>query len=235
MSDATTEADRVLAALAGDMTAVEALYLRFFGPMVRMARQYGASPEDATDVVHHLFAQLVEGRGWSVEAAKLPPDGQLTPFLQTMVKFRVWALHAHDKYHGSPPESDEDILVPFWGYHFLGPEDQALRRERLQILSWAIASLPRRLRQVARLRYHQCLSGPAIAAALGLQPATIPTYLQTIRTKLRPVIADVYQLTTSHARVRPTRFGNGHHGHRHSDAAKQRIREARRRRKGVAA
>jgi DNA-directed RNA polymerase specialized sigma24 family protein len=81
-----------------------------------------------------------------------------------------------------------------------------LRQERICRLSRAILRLPLYLQRVARLRYLEELTGPDIAAAIGVQPHTVPGYFALIRQHLRHELADVYDLPMPDAATRYQRI-----------------------------
>jgi RNA polymerase sigma factor (sigma-70 family) len=174
----------------GDMEAIGALYEQYNAFVYRRARRLGAGVDDAHDVTQELFARLIEGRGWNVGYTN---DGTLYKFLAVVVKRLVHDRAWRDKYWGALPEFEGD-LVPLWTPQDESPEARVLRLERVTRLRAAFACLPQRMRQVAHLRYLECLSGPAIAARLGLSPKSLPSYLSWIRARVRPALAVVYTL-----------------------------------------
>jgi RNA polymerase sigma factor (sigma-70 family) len=188
-------------AAAGDMEAVATLYGKYASFVRTRARRLGAG-DDVDDVVQELFTQLAEGRGWKVSYTT---DGTLHSFLAVVVKQLVYERAWRDKYWGAWPEFEGDI-VPLWRLPDESPEQRTLRLERTTRLRAALAGLPQRLRQVAHLRYVECLSGPAIAERLGLSPRTLPSYLAWIRDRVRPALAVVYKLPPA-GRGGQLRFG----------------------------
>ena len=186
--------DLALAAKAGDMAALETLYMRYAPFVLNQARRYGAG-DDAEDVVQTIFTELAEDAGWHVRPEATPADGTLFNFLTPTTQHATIHQRAgwRRKYHGEYPKNDIEV-VPLWAWRTESPEDRTLRLERTKRLSAALASLPQRLRQVARLRFVECLSGPEIAERLGLSKRSIPQYLFDIRERLRPALAVVYRL-----------------------------------------
>jgi RNA polymerase sigma factor (sigma-70 family) len=198
-----TDVELVEQAKAGDVAAVDALHRRYASFVLHQAYRFGAG-QDAEDVLQELFCRLVEGRGWHVRA-EASPDGTLFKLVTVMTKRLIRDRPWRGKYHGQCPER-VDELVPLWSFRQETPEDRALRIERTERMRWAFATLPQRLRQVATLRYVECLSGREIAERLHLSPATIPSYLAWIRDRMRPALATVYQLPPT-GRYGYVRFG----------------------------
>jgi len=192
-----TDFELVQRALGGDMAALRDLYLKYFGFCMSQALQRGCQREDAEDIGQEMFTRLAQGRGWRVNPAALPDDGRLHTYLAGAVKhMALTRLRDRGLGTGGDPESAGQVLeaAPVWPVHTENPEDRALRLERIERLRWALATLSQRQRQIARLRYIECLSGPDIAAELGIAATSVFTTLYQIREALRPRLACAYQL-----------------------------------------
>lgn len=184
-----TDVALVLRAMAGDQEAVSILHARYGRYALALARRHGAG-DDAEDIVQDVFLTLVEARGWHVRPEQAP-DGLLRRYIAGMVRHLV--KQQRRRHVGAWPALD-DLVVPMWAQANESPEDRALRAERLARLRWAIASLSQRQRQIAVLRFIECLPGSEIAEKLGLSQPAVYTHLYQIREALRPRLAGVYRL-----------------------------------------
>jgi len=223
-SAAPTDVDLVQRALAGDRAAVEMLHHRYAAFIVGQARRAGAG-HDAEDVAQELFCRLVEGRGWHVRLEAGARDGTIYPLVAVMARRLAQGRRA--AVHGPDPAPERDV-VPLWTTAPETPDARLRRRERAARLQWAFDMLPPRLQHVAYLRYLDGLSGPAIAAQLGLRPGTIPSYFASIRARLRPALEVLFALPAAgrwgHVRLATRRDRPPTTGHMHYNAKRRRAR-----------
>jgi RNA polymerase sigma factor (sigma-70 family) len=204
-----TDAELVPLAAAGDVDAFEHLFATYHPIACSLAKRYGAG-EHAEDVAQLVLMWLAAGR-WRIDHAVTAGDGTLRAFVATITRYAylkmfypqrnlpaIDQIHTDDRFE----EETEGFLVKVPRATTPTPEQAALRRERLRRLFVALNTLPPVLRRVAHLRYFEDYSGPDIAADLGLSKTTIPTYLATIRTKLRTQLGDFYHLPEPAGRSR---------------------------------
>jgi RNA polymerase sigma factor (sigma-70 family) len=179
------------------MAAVDALYRTYIAFCIQRALALGAEVGEAWDVSHELFARLAAGRGWRIDPARMPADGSLHHYIAGAVKYMtLTARRNRGLGTGGDPEYAGQVLeaCPVWPVATDNPEDIALRRERIARLTAAIGALSQRQRQIATLRYLHCLSGPDIAARLGIATTVVFTTLYQIREALRSGLSAIYAI-----------------------------------------
>ncbi|MEO7192653.1 MAG: sigma-70 family RNA polymerase sigma factor [Vicinamibacterales bacterium] len=184
-----TDAELVPLASAGDVGAFERLYHRYYAVAFGAALRYTASRTRAEDVASEVFLWLCEGR-WRIDGSVALVEGRIDPFVRKLAHFASQKLSYRASVDRHTVRNDEDGVL-LLRLHARGPtpEAQLLRRELRRHLRGAIHSLTPRMRRVALLRYFHDLSGPDIAAAVGVLPVTVPGYLNVIRHHIRAELA----------------------------------------------
>ncbi|HXW44306.1 MAG TPA: sigma-70 family RNA polymerase sigma factor [Streptosporangiaceae bacterium] len=148
---------------AAEGSSVAALFREHHVGLVRLATLLVRSPELADDVVQDVFTSI---QARPVELAR--PEAAL-PYLRAAVLNRcrsVLRRQAVAQRFGVLRDAD-------WGLTQLSAEADAIRAEdRRQVLA-ALASLPRRRREVLVLRYYLGLSESEISQTLGISQGTV--------------------------------------------------------------
>jgi RNA polymerase sigma-70 factor (ECF subfamily) len=146
-----SDAEQVAAARAGDRAAFGALFRRY-RPMVHGLLLARVRPAEAEDLMQDVFVTALEKLG----ALR---DGQaLGPWLATIAKNRAVDHHRTRRPMDEVPEE-------------LGRPD-ADRAEAERVLR-AIRALPEAYREPLVLRLVEGMTGPEIAAQVGLEPGSV--------------------------------------------------------------
>ena len=164
-----TDADLAKAAAAGDRTAFAAIYQRY---SVRLHKYCVTVVHD-----HHLAADCVHD-AFCAAATELPrlrdPD-KLAPWLYAITRRNALrALRLRHREAASDEVADSPSTEP-------EPFTVASRNELAHLLTQATEGLPERDRRVLELTYQQGLTGPELAAALGISHDSAKKLLQRVR------------------------------------------------------
>jgi RNA polymerase sigma-70 factor (ECF subfamily) len=164
--------DRALveAATRGDAKAFEVLYRRHRGYVLSVAARYGATGQDALDVLQETFFYFFR---------KLPGfelRSQFRTFLYPAVKHL--ALKKKDRHQRHVPlDAVSESLANI-------PSPESESRQRLQVAE-IVAGLPERQREVLMLRFVDGFKLGEIAEALGVPTGTVKSRLHNALAALR--------------------------------------------------
>ena len=164
--DDASLADRVR---AGDASALEALFRRYYDPLCRFADAYVRSHADAEDLVQGMFVQLWDQRErWALR-------GSVRAYLYTTVRNAALNVLKHRLVERRT--FDEGAAIPRIGIAepTPTPHEDAVGHELEQAIDRAIARLPDRYRLVITLRAQHHLTIPEIARILDLPVKTTET------------------------------------------------------------
>lgn len=164
--DDASLADRVR---AGDASALEALFRRYYDPLCRFADAYVRSHADAEDLVQGMFVQLWDQRErWALR-------GSVRAYLYTAVRNAALNVLKHRLVERRT--FDEGAAIPRIGIAkpTPTPHEDAVGHELEQAIDRAIAGLPDRYRLVITLRAQHHLTIPEIARILDLPVKTTET------------------------------------------------------------
>lgn len=156
----------------GDQEGLKLLQARY-GNLVRyVARGVLGDSRDVEECVSDVFL-----RAWEKMGQYDPGKGKLSTWLTAVA--RNTALNKR-KGRGveTEPLEEHQGTTP-------SPEEELLRRERLEQLRAAIASLPRQERVLCYRKYYYMQSTAQIAAELGLTERSVEGRLYRLRQKLR--------------------------------------------------
>ncbi len=162
----------VEAARAGDRAAIEQLLVRYQPDVRRFARHVCQTSEDADDAVQHTLVQFSRQMGTAHAVARW------TSWLFTVVKHECMRLIARARRTGPLEEADDAVLLE---RALTGRADAELSLA----LQQAFGRLDAELRQVVFLRDVEQLSGPEVAAELGITVEAMKSRLHRGRTVLR--------------------------------------------------
>jgi RNA polymerase sigma-70 factor (ECF subfamily) len=168
------------------------IYLLYFPKMVRFAREYVISEEEAKNIVQDLFLYLWEQR------ETLYAISNLNAFLFTLVKNRCIDYYRHYNRFESKKESLDTIQE-----RELHLRMEALRQfdvnmftanEIEEILDKAIQNLPEKCRQVFVLSRLEGLKHEEIARQLNISVNTVQNHISTALRKLKVELKDFLPL-----------------------------------------
>lgn len=205
----------------GDLAAFTTLYRRYHRLAFHTAYKVTRSREAAEDIAADVFLALAEGK-WRLDPERTP-GGEAGGFVKTLAYFRGLEHRYRRPLDNHTVENFDDAGSI---YHRLtcrlpDPETQLLRAEVRRRIHETIDALPPQYQRVAVCRYFGELTCPEIAELIGVKAITIPSYLATIREKLRAAL-------NGYATVRPKGSRQSRGGYiRHDD---QRARYAERKR-----
>lgn len=173
----------VRAALAGDEQAFEVLTARYRFSLFRYITVHIESYDIACDVLQQVLVQFY------LSLPLLEQERSLRPWLFQVTRRKIidevrrkkWVAFSELK------EAEEERLSLLPDPALL-PEAQVERLELQLQLRAALASLPKRYRQVVYLRYLGQLSFPEISRLMGIPQGTAKTHAQRARPLLRAAL-----------------------------------------------
>jgi RNA polymerase sigma-70 factor (ECF subfamily) len=156
---------------AGDHLAFRAFYERHHADLARYLRRRGLSVAETEDILQQAFVTI-----WEKRAAILP-DLPLRGYL-----FRIGLSRAYNRFRDSAKFTALDLRSDDLQD---GSPDEIHRRELLNALNAAIASLPDKRREVFELCYLQEFSYREAAEALDISPKTVENHMGMALKELR--------------------------------------------------
>jgi RNA polymerase sigma factor (sigma-70 family) len=140
-----------------------ALYARHYLGLVRLARQLVDDLESAEDVVQDVFAALA-GKPLPRDPLRYLRTGVVNRSRSVLRRRRTARTHAHRAVDvvGAADPADAGLL----------------RSESDRTVLAAVASLPRRQREVVVLRFYEDLSVAEVAAVLGIRAGAVTASLR---------------------------------------------------------
>ncbi len=185
---AEPSADSLLAAIrAGEASedSFRQLFLLYHRSVYGFFVRRGLSPEDCQELTQETFLGIHRGIG-SFQLGK--------PFEPWLFTVAANAYRKHRRYHAAGRRQGRELPIdapadePGTSAPELkasgGPEDDALRQERIRLLREAIAKLPEQMRACLVLRVHGGLKYREIAVELGRSIDTVKTHLSQARKRL---------------------------------------------------
>jgi RNA polymerase sigma-70 factor (ECF subfamily) len=163
-------------ALAGEESAFAAFYRRWQGRVYRFSLRMSSSTSIAEDVTQEVFLALIHGRGRFD-----PGRGAFSSYVFGVARNQVLRRMTQER-HLAPIIDDEDGGIPPAALRIdsdlLGG---LMRRERMEFLYRAIATLPLRYREVIVLCELQELGYAEAACVIGCPEGTIRSRLHRAR------------------------------------------------------
>lgn len=179
MADAVSqrreEAALVAALAGGDSSALSKLYDLHAGAMIRAARRFFQSPQDAEDLLHDVFVEA-----WQHASDFNAGRGSVRSWLLTRIRSRaidrlrsldVARRHAMAETHAA--ESQPTLSSPEWA----GPDAERAKT--------ALDSLPAEQRLLVELGYFEGLTYSEMATHCGIPIGTVRSRLSAAIQKLR--------------------------------------------------
>ncbi|MEO9117201.1 MAG: sigma-70 family RNA polymerase sigma factor [Gemmatimonadaceae bacterium] len=168
----------------GDSLAFKAIYDRYSDAMFAFAYSSLKSREEAEDVVHDIFFNILKSReSWNV-------NGELRTYLMRSVYNRVATLRRHLRVELASHETlvREADSPEEWAYR--GSTDAPLLEQELgHAVARAVESLPPRSQQAYRLVREQALTYAAAASVMGISTHTVEIHLIRALKALRDQLA----------------------------------------------
>lgn len=186
--DQYTDAELAAMLVEGDAEAFREVYQRYSELLYIFAYRKLKNEAEARDVVHDVFAWLLE------KGRELTLKTSLSSYLYKSVLNKIFDIFRK-----------QDTFQRYLdrGEHFIdvdSRETDYLIREKdvLELIEKEIAAMSPRMRQVYELRYREHLSNEEIGAQLDISPETVKTHVKHatkhLRDKLGLVIFVVYIL-----------------------------------------
>jgi RNA polymerase sigma-19 factor, ECF subfamily len=172
LHESSDERDLVVRIRGGDAGAFKAMYDRHSDAMFAFAYSCLKSRDEAQDVVHDIFLNILKNR------AAFSVSGELKTYLLRAVYNRVATLRRHLRVELVSHESIvRDAGSPMeWTYR--GSTDDSLMQHELgEALSRAVLTLPPRAQQAYRLVREQDLPYVEAAEVMGISTHTVEIHL----------------------------------------------------------
>lgn len=184
-TDERTDAELLAASHGGDASATEALFVRYEGPIYRMALRMCRDPEDAKEVLQETLLAaartLHDFRG----------DSAVGTWLYAIARSFCIKLRKRKSRGGGYDATDEEVSAVVDPSAL--PDDAAAGHEVGIVLQRAIAELSRPYREVLVLRDVEGLTAPEVAAALGIGVDAVKSRLHRARVAVRDKVAPLLQ------------------------------------------
>jgi RNA polymerase sigma-70 factor, ECF subfamily len=162
-------------ARAGDTDARRTLYLEHVDRVFRTVRGMLASDADAEDVTQDAMLQVLT----SLDKYRPRADARFAAWVTTI------AINtARRRFRRRRPELTATGELPETAGEDVDPEGNLDRARRRRALLLALAELSERERVIVSLRYAAELNASEIAAAVGLEAATVRKILERARIRL---------------------------------------------------
>jgi RNA polymerase sigma factor (sigma-70 family) len=170
-----TVCDTVLAgaAAAGDRRALAAIYQRYAEPLYHYCRRELNDPHAAADCVQDAFCEAARDLGTLRDAAKL------RPWLYGIARHQVLRRVRHRRREELRAQFPDEMSTEG------GPSTITWRGEIAAMIAEAAGGLSERDRAVLELAYRQGLSGPELAAALGVSLTHANTLVYRLRETMK--------------------------------------------------
>jgi RNA polymerase sigma-70 factor (ECF subfamily) len=160
----------VAAVRGGDIAAFEQLFTQHYAVLVRFAASYTYDHALAEEIVGDVFTTLWNRRaGWTIRTS-------VEAYLFGIVRLRLtdaWRVRSRRAQLDSAYAND--VALAMTGTTVSDTTSESVGEEDAvdQKITQAIATLPRRYREIVILRYHREMEYEEIAEALGLSKAAV--------------------------------------------------------------
>ncbi|WP_316837771.1 RNA polymerase sigma-70 factor [Pedobacter nutrimenti] len=163
---------------AGDRTAYEQIYNRYWAIMYVYARKVMSDADDAQDIVQEVFTYL-----WHKGATLM--INSLSTYLYTAVRYRIFDLLDHKKVR-----TDYKLyLQQFIDEGEYITDDELRIKELTAVIENEVSQLPSKMREMFELSRNQGLSHKEIAEKLGVSDLTVKKQVSNavkiLKTKLK--------------------------------------------------
>lgn len=174
----------------GRDTALNDLISRWQRPFLSFAYRYVQSEEDAKDLVEELFVRVYKNRDRFKEGTKFSAWA-FTSLSNLCKNFERWKRRhpAFDKGSLTEAWSDSERIHPLVEMsETVSPDNEALIRERIEIVKAAINKLPHELRVTLLLYQYEGLSYKEIGVIVGCSVKGVETRLYRARKALKTIL-----------------------------------------------
>jgi len=160
---------------SGDDTAFKEIYDRYYNLLYLFAYNKLRNTEEAKDVVHDMFAWMIDHR------QKFVLKTSLSSYLYKSVLNKVFNIFSHQAIVRKYIEQGDYFI------EVDSAETDYLIREKdiADMISQEIANMPPKMREVYELKFNGYLSAKDIAAKLEISENTVNTHLKRAVKKLR--------------------------------------------------
>lgn len=160
---------------SGDDTAFKEIYDRYYNLLYLFAYNKLRNTEEAKDVVHDMFAWMIDHR------QKFVLKTSLSSYLYKSVLNKVFNIFSHQAIVRKYIEQGDYFI------EVDSAETDYLIREKdiADMISQEIANMPPKMREVYELKFNGYLSAKDIAAKLDISENTVNTHLKRAVKKLR--------------------------------------------------
>jgi len=170
----------------GDQQAFEHLYDRSSSLLFTLAVRMLSDRDEATDLLQEVYLEV-----WRKGVRYDPARGTPIAWLITMTRSRaIDRLRSRASRGQGRTDSIETAGVAELPDDKGGPFEAAADRELREVVTTALASLPRAQQQAVELAYYEGLSHTEIAARLNEPVGTIKTRIKLGMTKLKAVLGN---------------------------------------------
>jgi RNA polymerase sigma factor (sigma-70 family) len=164
-----SDAELARAAVSGDRAALAHIYHRYSGPLHAYCVGLVRDHHGAADCVQDVFCTAAS------ELPKLRDPEKLRPWLYAIARrTALRTLHEQRREPAFDELPDSASIGP-------GPHTLTVRNELAHLIATAAGGLSDRGRDVLELAYHQGLTGPDLAEALGVSHDCAKKLLQRLR------------------------------------------------------
>ena len=180
----STDADLVLAATLGELTAFDELVRRYRPAVQGVARRIVGS-EGAEDVAQDAFLLAFKA------LPQLDEPERFGPWLYAITRHRALRCRSGAASREETGHSELDLLLLHHSAELSQhPAGAVEREERLQEIRGAVERLPEEFQIVLQLRYFESVPVARIAAFLGLPETTVKWRLHRGRKLMRELLED---------------------------------------------
>jgi RNA polymerase sigma factor (sigma-70 family) len=160
----------------GDEQALFTLMLHYYNDLFKYGVRFTADTELTKETINAFFLHIWDNRN------KIKMVENIKPYL--IVSFKRFLIQELRKQHINLPAdnlTNEPAELPYENYIIAAERSATIK----QTLQYAIASLPRRQKQLLQLRYYEHMSYEEIAAKTSLSVRTVYNKLHEALKKLR--------------------------------------------------
>lgn len=190
MTAAAMDAELVARLQAGDSGAFEALVRRESGPLLRAARRFLRSEEDARDAVQDAFISAYKSIGSFAANSRLSTWLHRILINAALMRLRTQKRRPEEDIEAYLPRFAEDghQLEPSVPWTEPAADDFLERAETRDLVRSAIERLPEQYRIVLVLRDIEEMTTEETAEALGITPNAVKIRLHRGRQALRTLL-----------------------------------------------
>jgi RNA polymerase sigma-70 factor (ECF subfamily) len=189
LSATSIDADLVARLQAGDSGAFEALVRQHSMPLLRVARRFLRSEEDARDAVQDAFISAYKSIGRFASSSRLSTWLHRIVVNTSLMRLRTQRRHPEEDIEAHLPRFLDDGHQVEPSVAWSEPADEMVQREEVRgIVRAAIDRLPEQYRIVLLLRDIEEMTTEETAEALGITANAVKIRLHRARQALRTLL-----------------------------------------------